>query len=187
MDFAQTLHSRRSVRSYRQEPIAEPVLRALVDAAIQAPSAVNEQPWLFSIVRSKSLLEKISAKAKAHLMETRMGDAAADRFRAMLGDPGFNIFYDAPVLIVISSATSGGWAVENCALAAENLMLAAYAAGLGACWIGFAQHWLASDEGKAALRLPSGCQPVAPIIVGHPQSQPPPVPRKEPEIFWLDD
>lgn len=83
------------------------------------------------------------------------------------------------------SATQSRWAVEDCALAAENLMLAAYAEGLGTCWIGLAQSWLATAEGKAALGLPAACLPVAPIIVGRPKSTPAPVGRNEPQIRWI--
>ncbi|MGA8615900.1 MAG: nitroreductase, partial [Xanthobacteraceae bacterium] len=58
-------------------------------------------------------------------------------------------------------------------------------AGLGTCWIGFAQGWLGTAEGKAALGLPTTYLPVAPIIVGRPKAAPPPVARKEPEIRWI--
>ena len=75
--------------------------------------------------------------------------------------------------------------MENCALAAQNLMLAAYAHGLGSCWIGFAQPWLATPEGRVALELQPGRIPRAPIIVGYPQSLPPAVPRRDPEIHWI--
>ena len=68
----------------------------------------------------------------------------------------------------------------------ENLMLTACAKGLGTCWIGFAQNWLATPDGKAALGLPAPYAPVAPIVVGHPRRQPPPVPRKNPEILWIN-
>ena len=71
------------------------------------------------------------------------------------------------------------------ALAAENLMLAAYAAGLGSCWIGFAQGFLNTSEGKAVLGLPSAWAPVAPIVVGYPRIAPNPVPRNEPDIRWV--
>jgi nitroreductase len=64
-------------------------------------------------------------------------------------------------------------------------MLTARAAGLGTCWIGFAQAWLGTPEGQMALGLPANYVPVAPIIVGHPKSAPPPVPRREPEIRWV--
>jgi len=70
------------------------------------------------------------------------------RFRAMLSDPNFHIFYHAPVLILISGTAESLWKAEDCALAAENLMLAAYVAGLGSCWIGFAQRFLNSPDGK---------------------------------------
>jgi nitroreductase len=107
-------------------------------------------------------------------------------FDQILNDAGFDIFYHAPVLIVICSVAEIPWAVEDCALAAENLMLAARAAGLGTCWIGFAQAFLGTAEGKAALKLPAAYKPVAPIILGHPKAAPAPVPRKEPEIRWID-
>ena len=102
-----------------------------------------------------------------------------------MNDPNFDIFYHAPVLIVISTVADVPWAVEDCTLAAENLMLAARAARLGTCWIGFAQAWLGTLEGKTVLKLPVPYKPVAPIIVGHSKSTPPPVPRKDPEIRWI--
>ena len=68
---------------------------------------------------------------------------------------------------------------------AENLMLAARGAGLGTCWIGFAQSWLGTPEGKALVKLPANYRPAAPIIVGHPKAAPLPIPRKEPEIRWV--
>ena len=106
-------------------------------------------------------------------------------FQELLGDSAFNVFYNAPALIVISSLSESAWAVKDCALAAENLMLAATAAGLGTCWIGFAQGWLLTPEGKTALELPDAYRPVAPIIIGHPHFVPPPVARNEPRIRWI--
>jgi len=89
------------------------------------------------------------------------------------------------VFILISAEAHGPWIVEDCALAAENLMLAACAAGLGTCWIGFTQSFLNTPEGKKALDLPTGWVPVAPVIVGHPKNVPPPVRRKEPKVRWV--
>jgi nitroreductase len=64
-------------------------------------------------------------------------------------------------------------------------MLAAYAEGLGTCWIGFAQSFLNTPDGKRELDLPAAWVSVAPIIVGHPRGPVPPVPRKEPEVRWM--
>ncbi len=187
MDLREAIYSRRAVREFTSEPIDEKTLRQLIDAAIQAPSAVNEQPWLFSVVLDKALLARISREAKAHVLKTTaVGLLSHSRhFQEILNDPNFDIFYHALALIVISTVAAGPWAVEDCALAAENLMLAARGLGLGTCWIGFSQSWLGTEEGKAALNLPSTCFPVAPIIVGHPKSAPPPVARKEAQIRWI--
>jgi len=86
---------------------------------------------------------------------------------------------------VISGNAPGSWIVEDCALAAENLMLTAHLMGLGSCWIGFAQGYLNTPAGKRTLGLPESWVPVAPIILGFPAAPPEPVPRKEPEIRWV--
>ena len=185
MDVKTAIYTRRAIRNYTAQPIDEAKLRMLIDAAVQAPSAVNRQPWAFSVVRDKSLLEQISQAAKTHMLRTSPAALLSHHFQEVLNDPKFNIFYNAPVLIVISSVEEEPWAIEDCSLAAENLMLAARAAGLGTCWIGFAQGWLRTDEGKAALQLPASYRPVAPIIVGHPESIPAPVARSEPVINWI--
>jgi nitroreductase len=106
-------------------------------------------------------------------------------FQSRLSDPNFHIFYHAPVLIIISAIEAGPWIVEDCALAAENLMLAAYAAGVGSCWIGFAQSYLNTPDGKKVLDLPDAWVPVAPIIVGYPMTTVSPVPRREPIVTWV--
>jgi nitroreductase len=89
------------------------------------------------------------------------------------------------VLIIISAIEQGPWIVEDCALAAENLMLAAHIAGLGTCWIGFAQSFLNAPEGKKVIELPPAWISVAPIIVGHPKGAAAPVPRREPTVKWV--
>lgn len=185
MDLKEAIYSRRATREFTSEPVDESTLRMLIEAAVQAPSAVNAQPWAFCVVRDKALLVKMSRDAKAHMVKTTPVGLLSHHFDQILNDQGFDIFYHAPALIVICSVAEIPWAVEDCALAAENLMLAARAAGLGTCWIGFAQGYLGTPEGKAALQLPPAYKPVAPIIVGHPRSTPAPVPRKEAEIRWI--
>ncbi|MFZ1100964.1 MAG: nitroreductase family protein [Steroidobacteraceae bacterium] len=185
MDLDQAIYARRAVREYTAEAVDEATLRRLIDAAIQAPSAVNEQPWVFSVVRDRAVLASISRAAKAYVLATPPVGVPPHHLQELLDDPEFDVLYRAPVLIVISSASRSQWAVENCSLAAENLMLAARAAGLGTCWIGFAQAWLGTAEGKATIQLPQECLPVAPIIVGHPKSFPHAVVRKVADIRWI--
>jgi nitroreductase len=185
MDIKRSIFGRRSVREYTSESIDQQTLRPLIDAAIHAPSALNAQPWAFTVVRDPIVLGRISKEAKCHMLANLSADGQSDHVGSLLEDPKFHIFYHAPALILISATAQGPWIVEDCALAAENLMLAAYAQGLGSCWIGFAQSFLNTAEGKKLLSLPEAWVSVAPIIVGHPKSVPSPVPRREPQVRWV--
>jgi nitroreductase len=97
--------------------------------------------------------------------------------------PDFDIFYHAGTLIVICAKPAGPFVVADCWLAAENLMLAACALGIGSCVIGFAVSALNTPEWKTALGVPEEMTAVAPIIVGIPNGDTPPVSRKAPEIL----
>jgi nitroreductase len=185
MDINEAIAGRHSVRDYTAQAVDDETIRRLIDAAVHAPSASNGQPWTFTVVRDQSLLDRISQDAKSHMLATMPEGPQSARYRAQLSDASFHIFYHAPALILISGIAQRPWVAEDCALAAENLMLAAYGVGLGTCWIGFAQRFLNTPEGKDALGLPATSVPVAPIIVGHPKTEIAPVPRKEPEIRWI--
>jgi nitroreductase len=176
MDLNVAITRRCPVREYTAQAVDERSIHALTDAAVQAPSAVNQQPWTFTVVREQSMLDQISREAKSHILANMPPNLQSDHFRSRLTGPSFQIFYHAPVLISISAGAQGPWIVEDGALAAENLMLAAHAAGLGTCWIGFAQSFLNTSNGKNMLGVPPAWVPVAPIIVGYPKTPPPPVP-----------
>jgi nitroreductase len=185
MDINEAIVGRRAVREYTAQAVDDRIINHLIDAAVNAPSAVNQQPWSFTVVRDQGLLDRVSERAKRHMIATMEGSPHADHFRVRLSDPHFQVFYHAPVLILISAVAEGQWIVEDCALAAQNLMLAAYANGLGSCWIGFAQGFLNTPDGKRMLDLPPACVPVAPIIVGHPKAAPPTVARNAPRVRWI--
>ncbi|WP_404713508.1 nitroreductase family protein [Sphingomonas sp. MMS24-J13] len=187
MELIEAIYSRRAVRAFTPDPIDRTQLGALIDAAIQAPTAMNSQLWSFCVVTDQGLLQRASDAAKAHMLRSSPAGLVSHHFEEVLANPAFHIFYHAPALILISAVEEGPWGQIDCALAAENLMLAAAATGLGSCWIGFAQGWLGTADGKAALGLPAAYMPVAPIIVGHPLAVPQAVPRKVPEIRWLND
>lgn len=190
MELTAAISGRRSTREYTKKAVDEATIRRLIHAATLAPNAVNQQPWTFTVVRNQEVLDQVSHDAKAHMVATMPADMAAgtrsDEFKSRLGDPAFQIFYHAPVLIVISGNAPGSWITEDCALAAENLMLTAHSLGLGSCWIGFAQSYLNTPAGKRALGLPESWVAVAPLIVGYPSAPVAAVPRKEPEIRWVD-
>ena len=182
MDLHDAIFGRRSVREYLPQPVDDKLLDQLINAAVYAPNAINQQPCTFSVVRDQNVLSRVSQAAKEHMLATMPAGFHTDHFRSRLTDPNYQIFYNAPVLVLISASGQGPWIVEDCALAAQNLMLCAYGLGLGTCWIGFAQNFLNTSEGKYLLDLPAEWAPVAPIIVGHPKTIPIDVPRRTPRV-----
>ncbi|HVC21755.1 MAG TPA: nitroreductase family protein, partial [Vicinamibacterales bacterium] len=180
-------------RSYTGDLLDRSVVRSLLDAAVRAPTAMHAEPWMFVVVQDGRLLEQLSDRAKAawaaearrfqDLHRTK-GEGPAGGFADRMASPGFSVFYDAGTLIVICGRAREPFAAADCWLAAENLMLAATALGLGTCCIGSAVSMLNESDIKATLRIPPDVTAVAPIIVGVPKGVTPSVPRKPPEILY---
>jgi nitroreductase len=182
MDIIEAIYGRRSVRDYKPDPIIREWVEALVSAAVQAPSAMNLQPWAFFVIEGREALSEYAERAKRHLVETLEPHSPLYHYRDQLSAPEFDIFYGAPLLIVIAATSAAPQSAEDCSMAAQNLMLAAYREGLGTCCIGFARPWLNLPQTKAELGIPEAHVPVLPIVVGYPQAAMPPVPRKQPEL-----
>jgi nitroreductase len=183
---------RRSVRSYERQRLDESTIRALLDAAVQAPTALHMEPWAFVVIQDGGTLKCCSDRAKAswatqadeHRDLHLIGEATArSQFAAQLADPDFSLFYDASTLIVICAKPMGPFVVADCWLAAENLMLAASAMGLGTCCIGSAVPALNAPETKIELGIPADVTAAAPIIVGVPRGDTAPVSRRDPDIL----
>lgn len=185
MNLFGALYARRSVREYTADAIDERDLRDLIDAAIQAPNAMNRQAWRFVVISDRRMLKRVGQAAKGVALATLDGAPELAPLRKHLSDASFDIFYGAPVLVVIWTAVGDDMAVHDCCLAAENLMLAASIKNLGSCWIGFAEAWLATAEARRELGIDPAGRPVAPIILGHPQRLPPAPGRAPAQIHWI--
>jgi nitroreductase len=189
------IYQRRAVRSYQPEKVDELAIRELLDAAVQAPTAIHQEPWRFVIIQDSVILHRLSDRAKALALEEAAkhhellkapGAAPSGDMLSLLTHPGFNIFYNASTLIVICGKPLSQYVTADCWLAAENLMLAACALGLGTCCIGFSIPVLNTPVVKQELGIPLDVTAVAPIIVGYPQGPTAPVPRKAPDILrWV--
>ncbi len=185
-DLIDVIYRRRSVRAYKTHPIDEGQVRALLDAAVRAPTAMDEEPWRFIVVQNRAALARLSdrAKAMARAEAERHGNvlkrpgSPGDGIASPFADPAFNIFCDAGTLVVIGANPTGEFVAADCWLAAENLMLAACAEGFGTCCIGLALTVLNGPETKVELGIPADIHAFAAIIIGVPLEDAPPTQRK---------
>ena len=162
------LKNRRSIRKYKPEQVSDAHLDAILEAGLYAPSGMNTQNAYMVAVRDKETRDQLS-RMNAAVMGT-------DK------DP----FYGAPCVVVVLVEPERYTAVEDGSLVLGNLMNAAYEAGVGSCWIHRARQMFESDEGKALLKkwgLREDLIGVGNCILGYPDEDPAPKPRREGRII----
>jgi len=182
MDLLTAIAGRRAVRAYTDEPVDRKTIERLLDAAVEAPSAMGLEPWAFVVLEGRDRLRRFSDDVKDGL---RRGEGeSSPHLREMLADPSFNIFYGAPALVIVCATSRQTQAAEDCCLAAQNFMLAAHAEGLATCPIGLSRVWLNQPATKLRLGIPGEYVPVFPVILGHPAERPASHGRLAPAVLW---
>jgi nitroreductase len=188
MELADVIRARRSVHQYTSASVDRLMIQSLVDAAIQAPSAMNNQPWAFCVFLDRRRIEELSNRVKDWLLKqtqqapTELNQALTE----ILTDPGFSLLHHATGLLLVLAKPSVAQAVEACCLAAENFLLAARDVGIATCWIGLSRPWFDLRSTKLELGLPEAYRVVAPIILGYPTKWPDSPGRQSAEIRWMD-
>lgn len=185
MELMDALRNRRAVRDYKGNAISREVIERLIGAAILAPSAVNLQPWAFAALLDTKRIDSYAERARQWLLDNPAETGLGDEAREILEKPGFSIFYHAPALVLVMAQPPVRQSMEDCCLAAENLMLAARDEEIGSCWIGFARPWLNLPSTKKELGLSEEYSVVAPVVLGYPAAWPESHGRKPAEIHWL--
>lgn len=158
MDAIACLKSRRSIRSYIERPVADEVVEDIVDCARLAPTAMNRQPWTFVVVRA--------AATRARIAE-------------LTGHAAF--IAQAPVCIAVFCQDGEYW-VEDGSAATLNLLNAAWAHGLGSCWV--AGHPLDYAQPIASLLgAPADRRLLSLVSIGWSNEQPSPEKRPLPDVL----
>jgi nitroreductase len=167
MDAFEAILGRRSIRKYKQEDVSEDLVRRLLEAAMSAPSAGNEQPWHFVILRERSLLDAIP---EFH--------------------PHSQMLKQAPLGILICSDLSlevykGFW-VQDCSAATQNMLLAAHSLGLGAVWLAIYPIEERIAGVRKMLSLPENIVPLSIVSIGWPAEEKRPAKRYRGERVHYD-
>ena len=184
----EAINKRRSVRAYEEKTIPRDILNEVINAANEAPSAMNSQPWRFVVVENPSAKKKLLSVAlpKAKAITETIKDIDPERYEAIrkryaeLPDP---VYYAAPAIVFVVG--NGTFAGNSCPLACENMMLAAHSLGLGSCWVGFGSMVTDDPEVRRLLELKEGDAIFGPILLGYPKSHPPRPPKKDPKVKWV--
>ncbi len=153
MDAMEAILTRRSIRKYTKQPVSDEVLKELLEAAMCAPSAGNQQPWYFVVINDRKILNGIP---KYH--------------------PYAQMLKEAPVVILVCCAPDlqrGEFGVQDCSAATQNILLAAHAKGLGAVWLGIYPAEPLVTATKKLLNLPEHIIPISLISIGYPAEQRP--------------
>ena len=161
MDVLQTISSRRSHRAYREEQLPEETLSAILRAGLESPSAINRQPWHFSVVQNPELLQEMHEEGAKI-----MGKDRNPRFTK----PDFQMFYHAPTVIFLFGEKDFGWTQVDCGIAVENMALAAEGLGVGSVILGMPKAAFAGEKGDAfrkRLACPEGFDFVIALALGY--------------------
>jgi nitroreductase len=203
LDIFEVIKGRRSIRRFQDESVPDEHLRLILQAACQAPSGNNRQPWHFVVVKNKKVLQEMAAAVHSKMdqiltwPEAREYEREIRRYRYF-----FTFFSQAPVVIAVlrevyTSSISGlverrgltlyhHSAEQSASAAAENLILAAKALGYGSCWM--TGPLVAIEELERMLQTKPGRHLMALIPLGKPAQEPPPRPRKSLEevVTWIE-
>ncbi len=177
------MKSRRSLRRYQPQPIPRPVIQTLLEAAAWAPSAHNRQPWRFAVIESQDQKETLAKAMGARLRQDLEADNAPEAVIAADVARSYERITAAPVLVALCLTMADMdiypdeararnehiMAVQSTAMAGQNLLLAAHAAGLGACWM--CAPLFCPDVVRGALHLPEDWQPQGLLTLGYPAQE----------------
>lgn len=158
-DVIKAIKDRRSIRSYTDEKLTQGELDVLREAALASPTARNAQKWHFTFVTDKNLLARFNADLIEALSPARKLD------------PGYDVFYGAPLVVFISGEKGEHWVPIDSGIASENLALAAMGLELGSVILGMPRAVFESEKGDAyrkEFKFPEGYDFQIALSVGHP-------------------
>ena len=175
------IKNRRSIRKYKAEQISDEELQSIMEAAIHAPSAINQQKWHFTVIQDKAALAKIVSIAKVNMM-----NSGIEFLTNRASSPDFDLFHKAPTVVMITADEKTRFTEVDCGAAVENIALAARALNIGSCPIGLAEFAFASEEAdeiKRELGVPEGYKHVISITLGYQEGDSPPAPPRNKDVI----
>jgi len=151
------IHERRSTRRFTDKQLSPEQLEAILDAAIWAPSGGNSQSWLFTAIQKKDVLHHLNELVREGFQHWVPDDDYPGKLamKEHSQKESYNFYHQAPTLIIASNRPNYENAMADCALALQNIFLAAQSLQLGSCYIN-QLHWLRDDPSVRAYLFELG-------------------------------
>ena len=193
-DVLETIMHRRAIRRFGPKQIEENALQQILQAGLYAPSAGGRQSVIFAVCQDKAVNERLGKikRANSHLRMSTATSFVSHEQPSIVDDAKLtNAFYDAPTVITMFAPKNFLFSAEDCAAAAENMMLAADALGIGSCYIGQGWPAFADPYGQEILRqwnIPADHYAVMQLLLGYAKEgdkHPTPKPRKEGRVIRI--
>lgn len=160
-----TILTRRSNRSYLDKPVEKEKIDLILQCGIYSPTARGVQPWHFTVVENRKLLDKISEINKREYFANNNQNA---KMSGLTED--YDNFRGAPMAIIISGMSGEKYGEVDCANATTNMAVAAHSLGLGSCYIASFRPAFSTPEGeslKKELGIPEGYTPYFALALGY--------------------
>jgi nitroreductase len=180
MELDVCIKGRRSVRTYKDEPVSKEQIETVLEAGTWAPSGMDRQPWRFIIIEDKKLIKMVSDETKELIkknMQSLVSQFSTDKDI---------ICYNAPMLVLICTEKDPQWghvSLLDSVLATQNMFLKAYELGLGTCYMGFVASLNSKPDILHKLGVPENCEMTVPFIIGHPKAKQGKSKRNKPNII----
>jgi nitroreductase len=186
MQVYEAIRDRRSVRRYKKDPVPREVIERIMDMAVWAPSGMNRQNWFFLVITGEKKASLVEIIAKSYrFIEPVLQKVFAEKPGAIQFTKAFfERLGDAPVVIFAyytATKEKAETSIQSVAAAVQNLLLAAHAEGLGACWMTGPLH--VADEINEFLAIEDKTL-VAVISLGYPDETPPAPKRKSGRVVY---
>ncbi|MGL5124668.1 MAG: nitroreductase family protein [Fusobacteriaceae bacterium] len=142
-NILELIKNRRTTRTFKEKMISEEELEKIIEAGMWAPSGHNRQPWHFTIIENREIMNKINLDTKEACK-----DSDDPLYYGWANSKNYDAFYNAPVLVMLSYRDDGFSPVDDLGAASQNMGLAAEYLGVGSCWIGFINKLFEKNEKK---------------------------------------
>lgn len=161
-EVLKTIKNRRSIRGFKPEQIKQEELDQIIESGIYAPSGHNTQPWHFTVIQNRDVINHINKVSKELMATTEI-----DWIKNLGLNVDYDITYKAPTLIIVSGRKDAPTWRSDCDAAIQNMLLAAESLNIGSVWLGFATFCFQKEGEAEKISVPKGYEPLYGVAFGY--------------------